>query len=178
MLEPGKHSIISILDESGRDLAAQLMAEYAQSRAYFKQWHWNRWIAEGQAYIAARSGYNLQLNTPEKYAENELEQTVGRAYYAAVVGQPGGEHSGVQDCLMRYYFAEFYPAKGRENTYYLVTPGTEPFGLTLCRAKGGTGINSTSNQPQSRYGDAGPHGGRCFSQICPNDAIPPKSVRD
>jgi len=171
-------TILTILDENGNDLAPQLMSDYAKDRETHKRSHWDRWMAEGRAYIAARPSYQLQLDTPEKYAENELEDMVGRAWHAAVLGQPGGEHSGAQDCLMRYYFAEFYPAPGRPDTYYLVTPGTEPFGLGLCRSKGGTGINAPSHQPRSRYGDAGPHGGNCFSQICPNDAIPPKSTQN
>jgi len=98
------------------------------------------------------------------------------AYYAAILGRPGGEHSGMQDCLMRYYFAEFYPAQGKPLTFYQVTPETEPFGMELCRSKGGTGVNASSHRPQSRYGDAGTNGGNCFSQICPNDAIPPKKL--
>lgn len=78
---------------------------------------------------------------------------------------------------MRYYFAKFYEAKGREDTYYVVTPGTEPFGLQLCRTKEGTGVNALTHKPQSRYGDAGPQSGDCFSQVTPNDAIPPRKTQ-
>lgn len=172
----GPHKIMTILDENGHDLAAQYMTEYARDAELTRQWHWDKWIAEGKDFIAKRQGYKLELDTPEKYAERELEDSVGRAFYAEVLGRPGGEHSGVQDCLMRYYFAKFYPVKGKAETYYMVTPGTEPFGMELCRSKGGTGVNAASRQPQSRYGDASENGGSCFGQICPNDAIPPKKL--
>ena len=165
--------VLTLLDENGHDLAAQEMANYAKNYQFLKRFYWDKWIAEGTEFIAKREGYTLELDTPEKYAENELENAVGRAVFYEVVGEPHGEHSGHQDCLMRYYFAQWYPATGREDTYYMVTPGTEPYGLKLCRAKEGTGVNAPTFKPQSRYGDAGPHGGNCFSQITPNDAIPP-----
>lgn len=77
---------------------------------------------------------------------------------------------------MRYYFAKFYVAKNKpEKTFYWVTPGTERIGMNLCRSTQGTGLNEQGHKPQSRYGDAA--SGDCFSQICPNDAIPPRKVK-
>ena len=119
-------------------------------------------------------GDQLELATPEKYAENEVENMISiTATSIHIVGAPQGQQSGHQDCLMRYYFADLYPVTGHENTYYSVTPGSEPFGLQVCRTKEGTGVNAPTFKPQSRYGNAGPHGGNCFSQVTPNDAIPP-----
>ena len=65
---------------------------------------------------------------------------------------------------------------GRKDTYYMVTPGTEPYGLKLCKTKTGTGVNAPSHKPQSRYGDAAEGHGDCFGQITPNDAIPPRKL--
>lgn len=78
---------------------------------------------------------------------------------------------------MRYYFAKFYRATGRDSTFYQVTEGTEPFGMELCRSRDGTGINAPGHRPQSRYGSAASGNGDCFGQICPNDAIPPRKTK-
>ena len=82
---------------------------------------------------------------------------------------------------MRYYFAKFYeskqPAVMGNKMYYLVAPGTERIGLQLCRSGKGTGINDAGHRPQSRYGDTAGAAGNCFEQICPNDAIPSRSVK-
>jgi hypothetical protein len=80
---------------------------------------------------------------------------------------------------MRYYFAEFYPVKGKDDSYYRVTPGTERIGMEICHSRAGTGINAPKppNLPQSRYGDAAGDAGKCFEQICPNDAIAPRTTK-
>jgi hypothetical protein len=168
-------SVLTLLTEQGHDLAARYMESYAKDREFMKASFWDKWIAEGKAYIAAREGMQLKWDTPEKYAEYMLEEFGGMSLFGDV-GAEGGQHSGVQDCIMRYYFARFYPATGREDTYFLVTQGTEPFGMELCRSRDGTGINAPGHRPQPRYGSAGRNGGDCFSQICPNDAIPPKRL--
>ncbi|MDP3068665.1 MAG: hypothetical protein Q8N18_00170 [Opitutaceae bacterium] len=98
-------------------------------------------------------------------------------FLAEIVGMPQGPHSGDQDCLMRYYFATFYPKKGAVETYYQVTPGTERIGMDLCRSGTGTGINAASHQPQARYFNAAGSAGNCFKQICPNDAVPPRKTK-
>lgn len=80
---------------------------------------------------------------------------------------------------MRYYFAKFYeskkPASIGSKQYYLIEKGTEPTGMAICHDKTGTGVNAAGHNPQSRYGDAA--NGNCFSQICPNDAVPPRSAK-
>jgi len=173
--------VLTLLDENGHDLATQYMAndyarQYDLHKTTYKKFFWEQWIAEGAEFIAKRPGYQLELDTPEKYAEDKLENSVGETFYSDITGKLHGEHSGDQDCLMRYYFAQWYPVSGRTDTYYRVTPGTEPFGLKLCRARTGTGINAPSHKPQSRYGDAAEGYGDCFSQITPNDAIPPRKL--
>jgi hypothetical protein len=93
-------------------------------------------------------------------------------------GREHGVHSGDQDCVMRYYFAKFYDSKkATDKTVYLVTPGTERIGLEICHAGTGTGINGPDHVPESRYGTTLGESGNCFAQICPNDAIPPRTVK-
>jgi hypothetical protein len=92
--------------------------------------------------------------------------------------EPGGSCSGDELCLMRYYFANAYPAKGRKDTYYVVRPGAgaNRAGLEICTSPTGTLHNASSHVPQSRFGDAAPGRGSCFKYICPNDAIPPRKL--
>jgi hypothetical protein len=111
-------------------------------------------------------------------AEASLRGAIDQVYeQRGMVGKPQGAHSGDQDCLMRYYFAKFYEATGRKDTLYVITPGTERIGIDICHAGTGTGINAAGYKPQSRYGNAAAGEGDCFSQICPNDAIPPRKVK-
>ncbi|HEX2854748.1 MAG TPA: hypothetical protein VHO24_16065 [Opitutaceae bacterium] len=92
--------------------------------------------------------------------------------------EPGGSCSGDELCLMRYYFANTYPAKGRKDTYYVVRPGAgaNRAGLEVCKSPTGTIHNADSHTPQSRFGDAAPQRGNCFKYICPNDAIAPRKL--
>lgn len=92
--------------------------------------------------------------------------------------QANGTESGNELCLMRYYFGNAYEKTGEKNTYYLVRPNSNKVGMELCTSPRGTGANAASHQPQSRAGDAwsGGHRGNCFSQVCPNDAIPPRDA--
>lgn len=92
------------------------------------------------------------------------------------ISEIGQADSGHELCLMRYYFANAYPVKGREKTYYLVRPGANRAGRTICRAPEGTGANAPSHEPQPRFGDSAAGRGNCFAQICPNDAIPPRKI--
>jgi hypothetical protein len=174
--------VYTILDENGHDIATQYMAHYAQDRVNVERVFKERFIAEGEAYIAGHPGQTgLAWNSVAEYVEYFLEEAVssGFAFRAANLGRPHGEHSGDQECLMRYYFAEFYPAIGKDHTYYKVTPGTERTGIDICHSRAGTGVNAPKppGLPQSRYSDAPGDGGDCFAQICPNDAIPPRAVK-
>jgi hypothetical protein len=90
------------------------------------------------------------------------------------VGHENGQGSGNTDCVMRYWIADAYPRKGAKDSYYLVRPGTEPVGTTICSSTQGTSINAP-RKPQPRYFDAAPKRGNCRSWICVNDAIPGKS---
>ena len=88
------------------------------------------------------------------------------------VGLPQGKHSGDDQCWMRYPFANVYPKIGDATTYYLIPPGTEPLGATLCVSPMGTLKNASTNVPQSRFGDARSGRGACHSWVCVNDFYP------
>ncbi|WP_138223277.1 hypothetical protein [Nibricoccus aquaticus] len=77
---------------------------------------------------------------------------------------------------MRYYFATAYAVKGKKDAYYVMRPGVKMPECILCTSPKGTGGNAASHPPQPRFGDAAGGRGNCFSQICPNDAIPPRSI--
>jgi hypothetical protein len=87
-----------------------------------------------------------------------------------IVGRTGDEHSGNDQCVMRYYMASVYRVLGHPELFYYVPDGTEPAGLQLCTSQKGTGINGPRS-PQPRYGDA--QAGDCEHHICVNDAFPP-----
>ncbi len=104
------------------------------------------------------------------------------------IGVENGQHSGNEQCPMRYGFAQAYPAhrprqgpavpqsSAPHEIYYLVPPGSEDIGIEICTARGGTGVNSPNRAPQSRYGDAAENFGNCAAQICVNDAVPPHDM--
>jgi hypothetical protein len=90
-----------------------------------------------------------------------------------------GQHSGNDQCVMRYWFASLYPSLAGGAVYYDVKSGTENVGTTLCPSRDGTGVNAPSHQPQSRYGPAAlesvPNSigrGSCQFWICVSDAYP------
>jgi hypothetical protein len=93
-------------------------------------------------------------------------------------GVEHGEHSGAEDCLMRYSIAVAYPSSTIPNLRYLT--GGEPSGVVLCTSSRGTGVNASPRNPQSRYGTAaataaegGPDikdkRGDCLHQVRVND---------
>ncbi|MFO0722912.1 MAG: hypothetical protein U1E65_03945 [Myxococcota bacterium] len=79
----------------------------------------------------------------------------------AVVGVPGGQSSGDEDCWMRYIWATAYPSNMDPTIRY--TRYSEAPGSALCSSKAGTGVNAPGHLPQSRYGDA--TRGNCSAQL-------------
>jgi hypothetical protein len=157
--------------------------EYEKFRQFTDMMMLDRYLKEGADYIKRNGvGYN-GVNTPQDYADFHIEILLIYCFMHldGSVGVDHGEHSGEEDCLMRYYFAKFYESKQPpvigQKMFYLVAPGTERIGMQICRAGKGTGVNGADHQPQSRYGDTAGDAGNCFEQICPNDAIPPRSVK-
>ena len=113
-------------------------------------------------------------------AHTWVDQSFGPAvenpWYVQIllIGKENGLQSGDTGCVMRYWFANAYPMKDVEHTYYLVPPGSEPVGTTICSRPDGTTINAP-REPQPRYFDAAPTRGNCRNWICVNDAVPGKS---
>jgi hypothetical protein len=99
------------------------------------------------------------------------------------VGSPHAEHSGDDRCVMRYFYANFYPSvypRVGLPVFYTATPGTEPVGGSLCNSPAGNpgGVNDAKRTippgfPQPRYFDAAR--GDCQHQVCVNDKNPPGS---
>jgi hypothetical protein len=171
---------IGILYETGQDFAADdAITFYIQS---LRQLYFSQYLDKARREFANDKSINQKSKyaTPEVQAETEFLNSMALNFgqNGKIVGVEHGAHSGAQDCVMRYYFAEFYESKNaKEKTLYRVTPGTERIGIDICHSGAGTGINASSREPQSRYGDAASDAGDCFSQICPNDAIPPRAVK-
>ena len=171
---------IGILYETGQDFAADdAITFYIQS---LRQLYFSQYLDKARRAFANAKSINQKSNyaTPEVQAETEFLDSMALNFgqNGKIVGVENGADSGDQDCVMRYYFAEFYEAKNAKGkTLYKVTSGTERIGIDICHSGKGTGINAPSHEPQSRYGDAASDAGNCFEQICPNDAITPRAVK-
>lgn len=86
------------------------------------------------------------------------------------LGVRGGQHSGDDNCVLRYSIAETYVDNTNPNVRRIFG-GMEAWGAGLCSRKAGAGVNNKDRPPQSRYGDATV--GDCKSQITVNDALSP-----
>lgn len=90
-----------------------------------------------------------------------------------VIGRPHGQHSGLEDCVMRYDRAQAYPkAPGQ---YFMLTP-QEKVGSLLCTSRDGVDFNA---EPQaktpalpSRFKSAATRRGNCRGQLTVNDTKP------
>ena len=80
------------------------------------------------------------------------------------LGRLQGEHSGNEDCVMRYDFSNACVSRGGDR--YLCQ---EPVGQGLCTSRTGTGVNASDRKPVSRYNDATRDRGDCVDKVCVND---------
>ncbi len=128
------------------------LAEFVRSNKQEFVTHWG-----GVETVAAQQEFFDRVERDELYAERYIE------------GRYGDQHSGDDQCVMRYSYAQIYQAIGNESLFYLVPPGSEPAGLQLCRSPEGTGVNLLGREPQSRYGPSGQGLGDCFHKICVSD---------
>ena len=170
---------IELRTEQGEDLASKSQADYLRARATMDLVLLDRCLREWNDFHARTGDKKYGYATAQQYADFMIEHIAiyGSMKFMGLVGVEHGGDSGDQDCVMRYYFAPFYKVKGRKDAFYVVTPGTERIGIDICHAGTGTGINAPGHKPQSRYGNAAAGEGDCFSQICPNDAVPPRKVK-
>jgi hypothetical protein len=85
-----------------------------------------------------------------------------------------GQHSGDDQCFMRYDLAAAYIPPRRPNDRILIAAlyDDEPPGLDLCTAPAGTGVNAPGRQPLPRYGSA--TNGNCHTHLCVRDDAPDK----
>jgi hypothetical protein len=97
-----------------------------------------------------------------------------RTLFAWVVGERGGAHSGPEECLMRDWFAEAHESEftgpGGIPVFRYIDPEArrEKPGRVLGATRAGTGINATSNRPESRYGSRSAPG-QANQQLLVND---------
>ena len=101
--------------------------------------------------------------TGEKYEARDAFWSTPRRMW---VGHEGGEHSGNDDCVMRYDCSDAY---AKDYWRYYVVNCREPVGQNLCLSPDGTGVNAPGHKPRPRYGDAGAGRGDCVERICVND---------
>ena len=113
------------------------------------------------------------LPTDARWQEGGQWEKGFRLYF---VGVEGGQHSGDNDCIMRYDVAQGY-AKG--NVHYMIqapdsfksdTPllmFNQLTGISLCGSADGTGVNASGYKPLSLFGKA--TNGNCKHQFCIND---------
>lgn len=85
------------------------------------------------------------------------------------VGSPHGQHSGAEDCPMRYDIADTVAAT-QPDTRYRLPLGMEKAGFVFCSSARGTGVNAPDHKPEPRYGDADKGLGNCIRQFSINDA--------
>ena len=85
------------------------------------------------------------------------------------IGRNRGQHSGVEDCVMRYDVSQAYESDSAVSVRYFISG--EKVGKGLCTSARGTGVNQEGRIPQSRYGPASEGRGNCAAQILVTDAV-------
>ncbi|MCM2286120.1 MAG: hypothetical protein NDI81_15145 [Desulfobacula sp.] len=91
------------------------------------------------------------------------------------LGEKKGQHSGDDDCVMRYTISHTYRSatgffrSGSDFRYLVYWDPEEPVGQGLCNISSGTGVNKAGRIPNPRYGDAAEGRGACAHKICVND---------
>lgn len=84
------------------------------------------------------------------------------------LGLEGGQHSGSDACVMRYFVADAYEGNPDATRRYVTH---EHSGAGLCSDPSGSGVNDPARDPQSRFGAAAENRGDCAHQILVSDAV-------
>jgi hypothetical protein len=84
------------------------------------------------------------------------------------IGEPNGQMSGNDTCVMRYVLPSMYRSKTDPNVFYFFR-NEDKFGNRLCSSPEGTGVNLASRKPQARYGDADQGRGDCAHKFVVSD---------
>jgi hypothetical protein len=86
------------------------------------------------------------------------------------LGEHHGQHSGDEDCVMRYAISDAFKSWDEPNSRFRLRWGPEEtVGQGLCVLPTGTGVNKEGRKPRTRYGDADKGRGACAHKICVND---------
>ena len=126
------------------------------------------WLAERDAEGTVRfleSGQMIRIR--RENGDPVIPRPLTNLTMTVWLGMPQSQHSGDENCVMRYDVADAYPSLTEPDVRYWID-GDEIAGAGLCAQALGTGINASGRQPQSRYGDAA--NGGCQLRICVNDA--------
>jgi hypothetical protein len=87
----------------------------------------------------------------------------------------GSQHSGAEDCLMRYRAADFIERRPGDPKSWVPYGDPEPPGTRLCISRRATGVNAP---PQSKCGAASEGRGDCWSQLRVSDVYPQAEAPD
>lgn len=146
---------------------------------HFREWPAVQHPVDGYAKDEKSGGTRIRIFR-EDGSEIDPNASATALMFARVispwVAQPGGQHSGMQECWLRYDLARAHVPRGRNGDRVLtrgydVSLDDEPPGLDLCEAPAGTGVNDPAyNQNRPRYGPA--TRGKCYHQLCVRDDAP------
>ena len=123
---------------------------------------WTTWTRERRGAVEGWDAIELRS---EDGSRLRLDQPEIELWVAA----PHGQHSGSNECLMRYYVADAYRENGNAAVRYWTKGAGEPRGALLCQASEGTGVNAAGRQPRPRHHDASLCSGDCVHQVRVND---------
>jgi len=120
----------------------------------------------GDAKIAGREIHVFLENSKQELSPNSRALVLPSPMYVA---EQNGEHSGLEDCVMRYSCADAYVYPKGSNTRYLLTEPEMP-GISLCEGRNPIVVLAPGRLSRPRYGSA--TAGDCKHQFCANDAHP------
>lgn len=91
------------------------------------------------------------------------------------LGKQSGQHSGNEDCWMKYDIADAFAYLQQPRDTRIWPSYTEGTGMMLCNSRDGIRSNHTLHKPHSRYGSASPGRGFCIKQFVVSDRWESKS---